>query len=158
MKSCLLCHITQSCCDYIVAVWPRTKVSYVDEIQNNHDDIIKWKQSQRNCPFVRGNHRSPVNFSHKGRWRGALMFPLTCAWMNVWANYHEAGNLRRYRAYYDAIVMMKWSLVWKDTDNARSLHLSYYLTIGTHYQQQLKLKIMIMLMHCLRLNHIPHKE
>ena len=34
--------------------------------------------------FVRGIHRSPVNFPHKGQWRGALMFSLICAWINAW--------------------------------------------------------------------------
>ena len=28
--------------------------------------------------FVRGIHRSPVNFPHKGQWRGALMLSLIC--------------------------------------------------------------------------------
>ena len=30
--------------------------------------------------FVREIHRSPVNSSHKGLWRGALVFSLICAW------------------------------------------------------------------------------
>ena len=38
-----------------------------------HDDVIKWKHFPRYWPFVRGIHRSPVNSSHKGQWRGALM-------------------------------------------------------------------------------------
>ena len=56
-------------------------------------------------PFVWGIHRSPVNFPHKGQWRGALMFSLICSWINGWINNHEAGNLRRHRAQYDVIVM-----------------------------------------------------
>ena len=52
-----------------------------------------------------GNHRSPVNSPHKGQWRGALMFSLICVWINGWVNNREAGNLRRYRAHYDVIVM-----------------------------------------------------
>ena len=39
-----------------------------------HDDVIKWKHFPRYWPFVRGIRRSPVNFPHKGQWRGALMF------------------------------------------------------------------------------------
>ena len=35
---------------------------------------------------VQGIHRSLVNSPHKGQWRGALMFPLICAWTNGWAN------------------------------------------------------------------------
>ena len=48
---------------------------------------------------------SPVNFPHKGQWRGALMFSLICAWINAWVNNREAGDLRRYRAHCDVTVM-----------------------------------------------------
>ena len=48
---------------------------------------------------------SPVNSPHKGRWRGALMFSLICAWLNRWVNNREAGDLTRHRAHYDANVM-----------------------------------------------------
>ena len=71
-----------------------------------HDDVIKWKHFPRNWPFVRGIHRSPVNSPHKGQWRGALMFTLICARINGWVNNREAGDLRRYRAHYDVIVML----------------------------------------------------
>ena len=70
-----------------------------------HDDVIKWKHFPRNWAFVRGIHRSPVNSPHKGHWRGALMFSLICVWINDWVNNCEAGDLRRYRAHYDVIVM-----------------------------------------------------
>ena len=69
------------------------------------DDDIKWKHFPRNWPFVRGIHRSPVNSPHKGQWRGALMFSLICVWISDWVNNREAGDLRRYRAHYDVIVM-----------------------------------------------------
>ena len=36
-----------------------------------------WKLFPRYCPFVRVIHRSPVNYPHKGQWRGALMFSLS---------------------------------------------------------------------------------
>ena len=52
-----------------------------------------------------GIHRSPVNSPHKGQWRGASMFSLICARINGWVNNGEAGDLRRYRAYYDVSVM-----------------------------------------------------
>ena len=71
-----------------------------------HDDVIKWKHFPRNWPFVRGVHRSLVNSPHKGQWRGALMFSLICVWINDWVNNREAGDLRRYRAYSDVIVMI----------------------------------------------------
>ena len=44
---------------------------------------------------------------HKGQWRGALMFSLICARINSWVNNGEAGDLRRYRAHYGVIVMLK---------------------------------------------------
>ena len=46
-----------------------------------------------------GNSRAPVNSSHKGRWRGALMFSLICVWINDWVNNREAGDLRRHRGH-----------------------------------------------------------
>ena len=70
-----------------------------------HDDVIKWKHFPRYWPFVRGIHRSPVNSPHKGQWRGALMFCLIRAWINSWVNNCEAGDLRRYLAHCDVIVM-----------------------------------------------------
>ena len=50
----------------------------------------------------------PVNSPHKGQWRGALMFSMICVWING-VNNREAGDLGRYRAHYDVIVM-----VWND--------------------------------------------
>ena len=70
-----------------------------------HDDVIKWEDFPRYWPFVRGIHRSPVNSPHKGQWRRALTFSLICARTNAWVNKSEAGDLRRHRAHYDAIVM-----------------------------------------------------
>ena len=55
-------------------------------------------------PFVRGIHRSLVNSPHKGQWRGALMFSLTCVWTNDKENNRDAGVLRRHRAHYDVTV------------------------------------------------------
>ena len=75
------------------------------KLYRRHDDVIKWKHFPRNWPFVRGIDQSPVNFSHKGRWRGALMFSLICALINGWVNSGEAGDLRRYCVHYDIIVM-----------------------------------------------------
>ena len=77
---------------------------------SRHDDVIKLKHFQRNWPFVRGIHRSPMNSPHKGQWRGALMFSLTCAWMNDLVNNREAGALRRHRANYDVTLMGRYHL------------------------------------------------
>ena len=79
-----------------------------------HDDIIKWKHFPRYWPFVRGIQRSPVSSPHTGQWRGALMFSLICAWINAWVNNREAGDLRRHRGHYDAMVMPESCLSLND--------------------------------------------
>ena len=58
--------------------------------------------------FPRGIHRSPVNSTHKGQWRGTLIFSLICARINGWVNNREAGDLRCHRAHDDVTVMI-WS-------------------------------------------------
>ena len=73
--------------------------------------VIKRKHLLRYSPFVRGIHRSPVNFPHKGQWRGALMFSLVFARINDWVNNREAGDLRRHRAHYDVTVMLVWHIL-----------------------------------------------
>ena len=62
-----------------------------------HDDVIKWKHFPRYWPLVRG---------FTGQWHGTLMFSLIFAWIKGWVNNGEAGDLRRYRAHYDVIVMI----------------------------------------------------
>ena len=74
-------------------------------IHELYDDVSKWKHFLRHWPFVWEIHRSPVNSSHKGQWRGALMFSFIFVWINSWINNREAGDMRRYRAHYDVIVM-----------------------------------------------------
>ena len=69
-------------------------------------DVIKSKHFPRYWPFVRDIHRSPVNYPHKGQWRGAFMFSLTFARINGWVNNREAGDLRRHRGHYDITVMV----------------------------------------------------
>ena len=84
-----------------------------------HDDVIKWKHLPRYWPFVRGIHRSPVNSSHKGQWRGALKFFFICARIIGWVNNREAGDLRRHQAHCDVIVMkagikpLIWAAWWR---------------------------------------------
>ena len=82
--------------------WPTSRTIEI----TFHHDVMKWKHFPRYWPFVRGIRRSPVNSPHKGQWRGALMCPLICAWINVWANNRETGDLRRHRAHYDVTVML----------------------------------------------------
>ena len=75
-----------------------------NNINLNHDDVIKWKHFPRYWSLVWRIHWSPVNSPHKGQWREALMFFLICARINGWINYGEAGDLRRHRIHCDAIV------------------------------------------------------
>ena len=69
-----------------------------------HDNVIKLKHFPRHWPFLQGIHRSPVNSSHKGQWRGALMLSLICVWINSWVKKREAGDLRCHRAHYDIVM------------------------------------------------------
>ena len=54
--------------------------------------------------------------------RGALMCSFICVWINSRVNTHEAGDLRRYRAHYDVIVMR--NELWRPyaCDNVWGLH------------------------------------
>ena len=72
--------------------------------------VVTWWRHQMEkksalLAICAGNSPVPVNSPHKGQWRGALMFSLICAWINGWVNNREAGDLRRYHAHYDVIVM-----------------------------------------------------
>ena len=60
--------------------------------RRDHDDVIKWKHFPRYWPFVRGIHRSPVNFPHRGQWRRALMLSLICVWINGWGWWFETPS------------------------------------------------------------------
>ena len=51
-------------------------------------------------------HRSLVNFLHKGQWFEALMFSLSWAWANGWANRRGAGDLRC--AHYDVTELLPY--------------------------------------------------
>ena len=77
-----------------------------------HDDVLKWKHFPRYWPCVWRIHRSPVSSTHKGQWRGILMFGLICAWMDGWVNNREAGDLRRHRVHYDVTVMLTVCMVF----------------------------------------------
>ena len=82
-----------------------------------------------------GNSPVPVNFPHKGQWRGALMFPLICTWINGWVNSREAGDLRRHSAHYDVIIMISFNaecgitcFSWFIIPTARDILLDIFLT------------------------------
>ena len=53
-----------------------------------------------------GNSPVPGEFPAQRPVTRSLMFSLICARINGWVNKREAGDLRRYRAYYDVIVML----------------------------------------------------
>ena len=70
------------------------------------------KSASANCDYCVMMTSSNGNiFRVTGQWRGTLMFSLICVWINGWVNNREAGDLRRYHAYYDVTVMC-WSSNW----------------------------------------------
>ena len=107
-NSCSIYNIISFVCYHVFCCWINnwTPKSW------KHDDVIKWKHLPRYWSFVSGIHRSPKNSSHKGQWCRVMMFSLICAWIKVWVNYCEAGDLRRYRTRYDITVMWCWH-VWR---------------------------------------------
>ena len=69
----------------------------------------QWKHLPRYWPFVRGIHRSPVNYPHTKTSHAELWcFLWSAPGLNGWVNSHEACDLRRHRAHHDVIVML-WS-------------------------------------------------
>ena len=72
---------------------------------NWHDDVIIWKHFPRNWPFVRGIHRSRWIPGTKASDAELWCCFFICAWINDSVNNREAGDLRRYHAHYDVIVM-----------------------------------------------------
>ena len=76
-----------------------------------HGSALPWWRHQMETFDGMGIHRSPVNFPHKGQWRGALMFSLICARINGWVNTREAGDLRCHPAHHDVTVMTLWAFV-----------------------------------------------
>ena len=106
-------------------------IDFIRRATMHHDDVIKWKHFPHYWPFVRGIHRSPVNSLHKGQWRGALMFSLIGAWINGWVNNRETDDLRRRRAHYDAIVMLKPTDTLRNfAENPLCCH--HYMPISSH--------------------------
>ena len=94
------------CTQVLVLCFALNRSFHVIHLSISQDDVIKWEHFPRYWPFVRGIHRYPVNSSHTGQWRGALMFSVICAWINAWVNNRDAADLRRYRAHYDVTVML----------------------------------------------------
>ena len=83
---------------------------------------------------------SPVNFPHKGQWRGALVFSLIWACTNGWVKTRNAGDLRRHSAHYGVTVVetlfvdarsVHWSRfpLWR-TNNVSLAWSDHYLSVG----------------------------
>ena len=92
-----------------------------------HDDVIKWKHFPRYWPY--GGEFTGVRPTQRPMTRSFEMFSLICSWINRWVNNGEAGDLRRYRAHYDVIVMtafIKWyGLHFHFIRNVRSVETTY---------------------------------
>ena len=105
-ESCHSFHHTQSLLSAEFTPWYWFVTVYYAK---NYYVVIWWRHQmetfQRYWPFVRGIHRSPVNYPHKGQRRGALIFSLICAWTDGWANNRDACDLRLYCVHYDVNFM-----------------------------------------------------
>ena len=91
---------------YIVKLWQLCVCSMIARTWWRH----QMETSSALLALCAGNSSVPVNSTHKGQWRGALMFSLICAWTNDWVNNREAGDLRCHRAHYGVIVMITQNL------------------------------------------------
>ena len=71
-----------------------------------HDDVIKWKHFSALLAICVGNSSASDDFSaQRPVTRSFDLFFDLC--LNKWLrNNREAGDLRRYRAHYDVIVML----------------------------------------------------
>ena len=70
-----------------------------------------WKHFLCCWPFVRPIQL--VDSPHKGQWRGALVFPLICAWTNGWANNQDAGDWRCHHTNYCfTVISLVQNQIW----------------------------------------------
>ena len=84
-----------------------------------------------------GNSPVPVNSTHKGQWRGALVFSWICTRIDGWVNNGEAGDLRRHRAHYDVNILTcsdkglgpngRQAITWRNDD---PVHWRIYASLG----------------------------
>ena len=88
----------------------------------------------------------PVTGGFLSQRPGTLSFDVCffCAWTNGWANNRDAGDLRRHRAHYVAIVMQSW-------DNAHS-EMIWWLPFPLHAINQ-----DFVLGNIFTLKHLPQK-
>ena len=64
----------------------------------------------------------------------SFVFSLICAWINVWVNNHEAGDLRRHRGHYD-VTVMKTRNIEENYTNLLSSLFSVMYRLG-HFMNQ----------------------
>ena len=122
-------------------------------VRKGHDDVIKWRHFPPYWPFVQGIYRLPVYVPHKGQCRGALMFSLTCAWINGWANNREAGDLRRHRAHCVVTIKAVFNSQW--AGKLDNLQLPMRLWLCYHSIKFNKLPLVITV--CIVSQHMLHK-
>ena len=119
----------------------------------------------RNWPFVRGIHRSPVNSTHKGQSRGALMFSLICVWINDWVNNREAGDLRRHHAHYDVTIMcgigiLHWVIAYRRCDKHDNVQFTnswekYAASFEAGFTDSYEMHIYFQFVYATNINTIP---
>ena len=70
---------------------------------------------------MRGIHRSPVNYPHKGQWREALMLLWSAPWINDRVNNREAGFFDAIRSSWHHCNVLfpvyKWPNYWSIWNN-----------------------------------------
>ena len=102
------------CCAFFAVVM-LTMVTAAAIVRFPPVDIIKWKHFPRYCPFV------IVDSTHKGQWRGALMFlwfaPQQTIEQIPGANNRDTCDLRRRCANYDVTVMTTHSGYFTDVSS-----------------------------------------
>ena len=55
------------------------------------------------------------------------MFSLICRWINDWVNNREVGDLRRYYAHYDVIVMVRTMFCFNE---AVTVYVNYNIIVN----------------------------
>ena len=68
----------------------------------------------RYCPFVRGIHRSPMNSSHKGQWRGASFLQTIILKVFIKAGILPSIHFwAYYLCWFPSIVVMSVQPIWR---------------------------------------------
>ena len=101
-------------------------------ILGRHNHVMT--SSNENIFRVTGPLCREFTGTHKGQWRGALMFSLICAWTNGWVNTWDTGDLRRHSTHYDITLMSAFFLFIRDLFNGlvQERHNSSALTMELH--------------------------